>query len=169
MRPMKHLPKFAALSLSIGALLATSTPADAHETPAEAANKQVVLDFYRALNDADAAGAMKTRAQTIVEKYIGPDYLQHSDALANLPGPGTSRDKLIRMFQSMPPMKAAPPKTVAVMAQDDLVMMLTTREMPDPATGQAKQSYIFNMFRIYHGRLVEHWDVSQMPPPPGGP
>ena len=159
-----------ALATSLALLLATAPPAIAHEEPGEVANKQVVLDFYQALNDADASGTTRERIPAIAAKYLSAAYVQHAEAFAALPGPGSARDKLVRMFQSMPPMKAMPaPKVVAVMAQGDLVMMLTQRELPDPASGQMKQAYIFNMFRVKDGLLVEHWDVGAMPPPPAPP
>lgn len=156
--------------LALIGVLAFGSPAMAHVTPAEAANQKVVLDFYAALNAADAAGEMKQRIQTIAETYLDPDYVQHSDMFAGLPGPGSARDKLIHLFQNRPPMPPmGAPATVAVMAQGDRVMLLTSREMPDPATGRAKQVYIFNMFRVKNGRLVEHWDITPPPPGPGGP
>ena len=110
----------------------------------------------------------------IAEKYLSPQYTQHT---IHIPGPGTDREKLIHMFQNSP---AAPPpggkpmprqRTDAVMAEGDKVMLLTSRDMPDPVTGVAKPSYIFNMFRVQDGKLVEHWDVSSGMggPPPGGP
>jgi len=81
------------------------------------------------------------------------------------------------MFQSRPAGPPAgatdtlPQRTDAVMAEGDRVMLLTSREQPDPATGALKRSYVFNMFRVKDGKLMEHWDV--MPPgvgpPPGGP
>jgi predicted SnoaL-like aldol condensation-catalyzing enzyme len=41
--------------------------------------------------------------------------------------------------------------------------------MRDPVTGAVKPSYIFNMFTVKDGKLVEHWDVSAgMAPPPSG-
>lgn len=163
MRHMGHFRKAACVAFA--ASLALASPALAHEERGEAANKQLVLDFYQALNDADAAGTTKARIQTIAETYLSPDYVQHAEAFAHLPGPGSARDKLIRMFQTMPTMKLPPSKTLAVMAEGDLVMMLTTRDMPDPATKGVSQAYIFNMFRVKDGRLVEHWDIS--PPPPG--
>ena len=89
-----------------------------------------------------------------------------------LPGPGTDREKLIRMFQSRPAAPAGSPptppqRTDAVMAEGDRVMLLTSREQRDPATGELKRTYVFNMFRVKDGKLVEHWDV--MPPGVGPP
>ncbi len=165
---MRHLGGFrSAVSLAFAASLMFATPVLAHEEQAEAANKKVVLDFYQALNDSDAAGTTKTHIKAIAETYLSPDYVQHAEAFAHLPGPGSARDKLIRMFQTMPAMKLPPSKTIAVMAEGDLVMLLTARDMPDPATGRTGQAYIFNMFRVKNGRLVEHWGIS--PPPPALP
>lgn len=165
----------AARTLAMGAaalaIVAVATPVSA-ESPTEAVNKQVVLGFYAALNEADASRTMGARIQSIAEQFLSADYIQHSDMFANLPGPGSARDKLVRMFQSMsaagaPPMP--PQQTVAVMAEADLVMILTRRMAPDPATGAEKASYTFNLFRIADGKLVEHWDSATAPPGPGGP
>ena len=174
MRYVSNCLRLSGLSLVLAAGLAMASPAAAANTPAEAANKKTVLDFYAALNAADAANNLKERIPAIAEKYLSPEYKQHT---LMLPGPGTDREKLVRMFQSRP---AGPPaggakmpaqRTDAVMAEGDRVMLLTSRDMPDPATGKPKPSYIFNMFRVKDGKLVEHWDVSagMGGPPPGAP
>ena len=171
MRYASNILRLSSVGLVLAAGLAMASTAAAN-TPTEAANKKVVLDFYAALNAADASNSTKERIPAIAEKYLSPDYKQHT---LFLPGPGTDREKLIRMFQSRP---AAPPaggtamprqRTDAVMAEGDKVMLLTSRDMRDPVTGEVKPSYIFNMFRVKDGKLVEHWDVSAgMGPPPGG-
>ncbi len=147
-------------------------PVFAANTPQEAANKKLVLDFYLALNEADAANAMQDRIAAIAEHYLSPQYQQHT---LLLPGPGSDREKLIRMFQSRPGRPGGQPsampkqRTDAVMAEGDRVMLLTSRDLPDPVSGEIKPSYVFNMFRVVDGQLREHWDVSAGyggPPPP---
>lgn len=164
MRPMTYF-RLVAISTATSLALA-GAPLQAHETAAEAANKKVVLDFYRALDAANATGTIGKRIAGIANQYLAPDYIQHAENFA-LPGPGSARDKLVRMFETRPAMKLAPATTLAVMAEGDLVMMLTARDMPDLASGAVKPAYIFNMFRVKNHRLVEHWDVS--PALPGGP
>jgi predicted SnoaL-like aldol condensation-catalyzing enzyme len=172
MRHVSNILRLSAVALVLAAGLAMSSTAAAANTPTEAANKKTVLDFYAALNEADATNSMKERIQGIAETYLSPDYKQHT---LILPGPGTDREKLIKMFQSRqmgPPAGAtAMPKqrTDAVMAEGDRVMLLTSRDQPDPATGELKPSYVFNMFRVKDGKLTEHWDLSRaMGGPPGG-
>jgi predicted SnoaL-like aldol condensation-catalyzing enzyme len=173
MRCASNIVRLSGLALVLAAGLAMASVAAAANTPTEAANKKLVLDFYAALNEADATNSMKERIPGIAEKYLSPQYKQHT---LLLPGPGTDREKLIKMFQDRP---ALPPagataiprqRTDAVMAEGDRVMLLTSRDQRDPLTGEMKPSYIFNMFRVQDGKLVEHWDVSPgMGPPPGAP
>jgi predicted SnoaL-like aldol condensation-catalyzing enzyme len=170
---MRHVHHCFVIGVGLAVAAVTATLPAAAETPQEQANKQVVLGFYDALNAGDAAGTTARDFPAIAEKYLDPDYMQHSEQLKKLPGPGTDRDKLIRMFQSMPPRPAGaaampPQKRVAVMAEGDLVMMLMQRDMIDPA-GVVHPNFIFNMFRVKKGKLTEHWVVAEgVMPPPGG-
>jgi predicted SnoaL-like aldol condensation-catalyzing enzyme len=169
MRYPSTILRLSGVGLVLAAGLAMTSPAVADNTPTEAANKKTVLAFYAALNEADATNSMTQRIPVIAEKYLSPEYKQHT---LSLPGPGTDREKLIKMFQSRPPMPTDAPRqrTDAVMAEGDKVMLLTSRDQRDPATGEVGPSYLFNMFRVKDGKLVEHWDVSPgMGPPPGGP
>ena len=172
MRYVNHFVRLGAMGLVLAAALAVAPAATAANTPVEAANKKTVLDFYAALNEATATNSLKERIPGIAEKFLSPAYTQHT---LHLPGPGTDREKLIRMFQSRPPeppagtQAPAPQRTDAVMAEGDRVMLLTSREQRDPATGETKPVYVFNMFRIKDGKLVDHWDVmpAGVGPPPG--
>ena len=172
MRYTSNILRLSGVGILLVACMAMASTASAANTPTEAANKKIVLDFYAALNEATASNSMKQSIQGIAEKYLSPEYKQHT---LMLPGPGTDREKLVRMFQGRPAAPAGatptpPQRTDAIMAEGDKVMMLTSRDLPDPATGALKRTYVFNMFLVKDGKLSEHWDV--MPPgvcpPPGG-
>lgn len=167
----KSLTKFALAMAVLPALVIWAPPVAAEDSPQEQANKQLVLAFYDALGDADADGAMAERIAGIAQTYLHPLYTQRAGMFVGLPGEGSDRDKLISLFRSMP--RGGPPMpratTVSVMAEGDLVMLLTKRERIDPATGQASDAFTFNMFRVRDGQLIEHWDGSPAGGPPPGP
>lgn len=156
--------------------------AQAHNTPQEEANKKLVRDFYNALDDAQIEGTIREKITGIIEKYIAVDYIQHQE------GGKQGRAGMLETVRSQ--QQASPPaaravgapggrpergKLVAIMAEGDRVIQITSRDRPDPATGGTKPRYIWNMFRIENGMLAEHWD-SVMPdnleppaaPPPSG-
>jgi predicted SnoaL-like aldol condensation-catalyzing enzyme len=162
--------------LSVGA-------AQAHNTPQEEANKKVVRDFYIALDDAQAEGTIQQKIAGIIEKYIAVGYIQHQE------GGKQGRAGMLETVGTMnarggapAAAPAAPPaagginmreraKLVAIMAEGDRVIQVTSRERPDPATGGTKPSYIWNMFRVEKGMLAEHWDSppANMGQPAGPP
>ncbi len=165
------VPSLSALLL-VGLL--GSAPEALAGTPAEEANKELVLNFYAALNQAEAEGKLKERIGSIAEQYLQPDYVQHDARFAAL---GAGRGGFIKLLQQMPAMPsnahAKAPETVAVMAEGDRVMLLTSRENTSGGGGPESRLYIFNMFRVQDGKLAEHWDVSPAapagPPAPGAP
>jgi len=135
--------------------------AQAHDTPQEAANKKLVRDFYTALDDAQIEGTIREKNPGIIEKYIDVDYIQHRE------GGKQGRAGLLESARNAPaPARAAGAPNpmaqratlVAIMAEGDRVIQVTSRTMPDPATGGTKPTYIWNMFRIKNGMLAEHWD-----------
>lgn len=136
-----------------GVVLAASlgTAAYAHNTAQEAANKKLVLDFYAELEKPDQA----QRIAGIAERFIAPDYIQHLEGAKN------GREAFVKDFQGRPRTgnKMAPAKVIAMMAEGDKVIQVTSRDVPDPVTGGTKPAYIWNMFRIQNGQLAEHWDV----------
>ena len=135
-----------------GVVLAASlgTAAYAHETAQEAANKKRVLDYYAELGKPDQA----QRIAGIAERFVAPDYIQHQVGAKN------GRDALVKDFQGPRPgsKTMAPAKLIAIMAEGDKVIQVTSREVPDPATGGTKPAIIWNMFRIENGKMAEHWD-----------
>jgi predicted SnoaL-like aldol condensation-catalyzing enzyme len=169
MRHLKRMVTVIASSLLATTMLAPVTHAATYSAQ-ETANMKVVAEFYAALDQGDAAGDLKKRIRGIAEQYLKQDYIQHMDAQRPY---GTGREGFIRMFESMPAMggspgappagagappagMGAPPpaKVIALMANGDLVVRVSSRTMP----GSTNPSFSFNMFRLQDGKLAEHWD-----------
>ena len=154
--------------------------AHAADTPQQKANEDAVAGFYAGLDQADAEGlqgdARLNFIQNLCDRYIAPGYIQHSEM-----GHGNGREALVQMLgggmkMKMPPGQAAPtgpkmgPATVMALAADgDYVVRVSER------TINGKSTLVWNMFRMEHGQLAEHWDsMSGAPmgagaggPPPG--
>jgi predicted SnoaL-like aldol condensation-catalyzing enzyme len=165
-------PRSKVISVAVAAVAAAvllGASAQAREPIREEANKELVRDFYAALEEAQASGTMRTKGRSIVERFIAPDYIQHR------PGEQNGREAMIHNTESAPSMPggAMPPaKLVALVAEGDLVVQVTSRDLPDPATGTTKPALIWNMFRVKDGKLAEHWDalpaaMTGQPPVPG--
>jgi predicted SnoaL-like aldol condensation-catalyzing enzyme len=56
---------------------------------------------------------------------------------------------------------------VAVVAEGDLVAVVTRVELPDPRTpGQTYTTTHYDMWRFVDGKADEHWDEGRINPPP---
>jgi predicted SnoaL-like aldol condensation-catalyzing enzyme len=91
-------------------------------------------------------------------RYIAPDYIQHNTLLP------TGRDGLlegVRRLHNPPPGTPPHPKKTLIhaVAEGDLVVLTWVRDAPDPANpGAVIRRNYFDMFRVEHGLVVEHWD-----------
>lgn len=153
-------------AVSTVVVLGHATACLAQDAASEAANKKLVVDFYAQLEQASTSGTLKEQAAAIASKYIAPGYIQHQE------GGHNGREAFVQMMQDIAgrsAVRAMPPaKLVAIMAEGDKVIQVTSRDFPDPTAGTAKPVLIWNMFRIENGMLAEHWDA--LPPiPPGMP
>jgi predicted SnoaL-like aldol condensation-catalyzing enzyme len=123
------------------------------------ANKQVVLHIVRDLLEANHwqdAG-----------KYLTNEYIQHNPNVASGLAP------VVKFFGSrkpgpIPDRKSWRTQVVAVLAEDDLVVVAFRRELPDPRAPASKKTYTttwFDMWRIKDGKADEHWDYGTIAPP----
>lgn len=116
--------------------------------PALAANKRLVFDMWRELVDAarpDAPG-----------RYLGPVFTEHSAGTGAGHAPFGDHGRA-RTPAAVHPAIGAP--LVAVVAERDLVVLVTMREHSHPSrAGATYTTTWFDMFRMVEGRIVEHWD-----------
>jgi predicted SnoaL-like aldol condensation-catalyzing enzyme len=117
--------------------------------PILAANKQLVFDMWRAI--------IQGAHTELAPKYFTKDYIQHN------PNVATGRDAMVQYMKSTRPVRPIDPTitfpVVAIMAEGDKVLVATVTYSPDPERpGQKYAGMHFDMFRIQHGKIAEHWD-----------
>jgi predicted SnoaL-like aldol condensation-catalyzing enzyme len=84
-------------------------------------------------------------------------YIQHN------PNVASGRDAMVTFMKGSRPVRDIAPTitfpVIAIMAEDDLVMVATVSYAPDPtAPGKKYAGTHFDMFRIENGKIAEHWD-----------
>jgi predicted SnoaL-like aldol condensation-catalyzing enzyme len=127
----------AGLAGAAGAAAAASTP------------KAVVLDFYKmALDDHEPEAAFA--------RYASADFVDYSPDVAG----GTLKDAATFLRGLITRMPQGRWTIVRSVAEGELVF-LHVRFVPAPG---APEIAIAEIFRVSHGKLVEHWDVLRSAP-----
>ena len=107
----------------------------------------------------------------LADKWLTAEYHQHN------PNVASGRDPVVKFFMSFRKPSPVPEhmktKIVAVVAEGDLVIVVTPREFTDPRDPSKKYTTSwFDMWRFKDGKADEHWDgatISAPPPPAAAP
>jgi predicted SnoaL-like aldol condensation-catalyzing enzyme len=127
--------------------------------PQLARNKRLVFDLWRTVVDAGQ--------EDQAERFVAASFADHSPAGASGLA-GLKKRFAARADSTVQPWIRAP--LVAVVAEGDLVALVTMQELPHPHhAGRTYTVTWFNQFRIADGRIVEHWDAATPTDPQDGP
>lgn len=130
--------------LGLAAAIGLASAAHAGESAQEQANKKAVIAFYdAALNKLDYEAA---------SKYLGAGYKQHNPTAAD--GPEGLKAFLAFLKTSFPQTHS---EITASFADGDYVILRVHAVRTPGTLGNA----IIDIFRMDHGKIVEHWDSVQ--------
>ena len=133
--------------MGLAAALALGSVAQAGESAQEQANKKAVIAFYdAALNKLDFESA---------SKYLGPGYKQHNPTAAD--GPEGLKGFITFLKTNFPQTHS---EVTASFADGDYVILRVHAVRTPGTLGNA----IVDIFRLEHGKVVEHWDSVQPVP-----
>lgn len=125
--------------------------------PALARNKRLVFDLWREVVEAGQ--------QQRADRYIARDFVEH-DPNGQSGLAGTRAHFAARADRPVQKWIAAP--VVAIVAEGELVALVTMQELPHPhRSGRTYTTTWFNQFRIQRGRVVEHWSAATPADLPG--
>jgi predicted SnoaL-like aldol condensation-catalyzing enzyme len=112
-----------------------------------AANKKLVVDFYRVV-------FIEKRVVEGFERFVAPEYIQHNPLLA------TGREPAVKFLGPRATRESVTDIT-RVIAEGDLVVLHVHSRTNLSDRGRA----VIDIFRVADGKIVEHWDVIQAVPP----
>jgi predicted SnoaL-like aldol condensation-catalyzing enzyme len=115
--------------------------------PALAANKRLAFDFWREVVVAHHV----ERAP----EFLAENFKQHDPTVAS------GRAAFVKLASASPavPVKPTLDDLVAIVAENDLVVLSFRRELPDLRNeGQTYTTTWFEMLRVENGKIAEHWD-----------
>ncbi len=128
------------------------TSADPHLN----ANKQAAYHIMKDLLEANH--------WELADKWLTAEYHQHNPLVAS------GREPVVKFFTSIRKPTPVPEhmktKIVEVVAEGDLVVVVTPRELPNPNDPSKKYTTSwFDMWRFKGGKADEHWDGATLPVP----
>src|SRR6266478_5687888 len=116
------------------------------------ANKTLVLNLFREV--------LEARHLDLADKYLAADFIQHNPNAAN----GLAALKQFFSSQNTQPREIQPKiqrKVVALMAEGDMALIVSPREITDPRDKSQKYTTAaFDAYRIKGGKVIEHWDAA---------
>jgi predicted SnoaL-like aldol condensation-catalyzing enzyme len=124
-----------------------STPASAAAAASVAANKKLVVDFYRVT-------FVDKQVREGFERYVAAEYIQHNPLVP------TGREAAVKALTPRVT-KESIADIKRVIAEGDLVAL----HVHSRANAQDRGRAIVDIFRVANGKIVEHWDVIQPVPP----
>jgi predicted SnoaL-like aldol condensation-catalyzing enzyme len=122
----------------------TSVPAPAASSVA--ANKKLVVDFYRVV-------FVEKRVAEGFARYVAADYIQHNPLVP------TGRDAAVKLLTPRVT-KESIADIKRVIAEGDLVVL----HVHSRANPQDRGRAVVDIFRVADGKIIEHWDVIQAVP-----
>jgi predicted SnoaL-like aldol condensation-catalyzing enzyme len=143
---MRILVPVALVALLTGCASGERAQADASRLASTAANKKMVVDFYRTV-------FIEKRVVEGFERYVAPEYTQHNPLLA------TGREPAVKFLSTLVRRESVT-DIKRVVAEGDLVVLHVHSRANLSDRGRA----VIDIFRVADGKIVEHWDVIQPVP-----
>ena len=143
---MRALALVAVAVLLSGCASGQRAPADGSRLASSAANKKLVVDFYRTV-------FIEKRVVEGFERYVAPEYIQHNPLLA------TGREPAVKFLSTLVKRESVT-DIKRVVAEGDLVVLHVHSRANLSDRGRA----VIDIFRVADGKIVEHWDVIQPVP-----
>jgi predicted SnoaL-like aldol condensation-catalyzing enzyme len=146
-------------TLSAQAVTPPATPNTARMTRAEKKNLDLVLDWWREV--------IESGHVELAPKYQAADYIQHN------PNVSTGRAAFVQFFSRIGRPRNPIPSTlqhppVVMGAKGDFVWLMFENRQRDPRDSTRTSRFnSFDLLRIQHGKVQEHWDSARKMPGSG--